>query len=76
MLNNRLNQEQLALLANIVQIFNYVENMQQTSNDRIMLELQRQNKVYLETSIKQNREILERLEQLSKVKEKSNVRHE
>lgn len=52
-----LNQEQLALLANIVQIFNYVENTQQTSNDRIMQELQKQNKVYLE-------EILDRLERL------------
>lgn len=64
MQNNICNPEQLALLANIVQIFNYMENMQQTSNDRIMLELQRQNKVYLETSIKQNKEILERLERL------------
>lgn len=51
---------QLALLANIVQIFNYIENAQQTSNDRIMLELQRQNKVYLE-------EILNKLERLENV---------
>ena len=64
MLNNGLNQEQLALLANVIQIFNYIENAQQTSNDRIMLELQRQNKVYLETSIEQNKEIIERLERL------------
>lgn len=53
-------ENQLALLANIVQIFNYIENAQQTSNDRIMLELQRQNKVYLE-------EILNRLERLENV---------
>ena len=59
MLNNNFNQEQLALLANIVQIFNYMDNLQQTSNDRIMLELQRQNKVYLD-------EILQRLERLEK----------
>jgi hypothetical protein len=52
-----LNQEQLALLANIVQVFNYIENTQQTSNDKIMQELQKQNKVYLE-------EILKRLERL------------
>ena len=51
---------QLALLANIVQIFNYMENMQQTSNDRIMLELQKQNEIYLE-------EILKRLERLENV---------
>ena len=60
MLNN-FNQEQLGLFANIVQIFNYMENSQQTSNDRIMLELQRQNKVYLE-------EILKRLERLENVR--------
>lgn len=64
MLNNSFNPEQLALMANIVQIFNYIENLQQTSNDRILLELQRQNKIYLETSIKQNEEIIERLERL------------
>ena len=63
MLNNPLDTEQLALLANIVQIFNYIENAQQTSNDRIMLELQRQNKVYLE-------EILKRLERLENVRHK------
>ena len=64
MLNNSFNPEQLALMANIVQIFNYIENTQQTSNDRILLELQRQNKIYLETLIKQNNEIIERLERL------------
>lgn len=63
MLNNPLDTEQLALLANIVQIFNYIENAQQTSNDRIMMELQRQNKVYLE-------EILKRLERLENVRHK------
>lgn len=50
-------ENQLALLANIVQIFNYIENSQQTSNDKILLELQKQNKVYLD-------EILKRLERL------------
>lgn len=58
MLNNNLfNTEQLALIADIMQIANYVENLQQTSNDRILQELERQNKVYLE-------EILKRLERL------------
>lgn len=58
MLNNNLfNTEQLALMANIVQIFNYIENVQQTSNDRLLQELEKQNKVYLE-------EILKRLERL------------
>ena len=58
MLNNNLfATEQLALMANIVQIFNYIENVQQTSNDRLLQELEKQNKVYLE-------EILKRLERL------------
>lgn len=58
MLNNNLfDTEQLALMANIVQIFNYIENVQQTSNDRLLQELEKQNKVYLE-------EILKRLERL------------
>lgn len=58
MLNNNLfNAEQLALIADIMQVANYVENLQQTSNDRILQELERQNKVYLE-------EILKRLERL------------
>lgn len=48
-------------MANIVQIFNYIENSQQTSNDRIMIELQKQNEVYLE-------EILKRLERLENVR--------
>lgn len=54
---NDYGQEQLALLANIMQVFNYIENTQQTSNDRILQELQKQNKVYLE-------KILNRLERL------------
>ena len=71
MLNDGFNQEQLAILANVVQIFNYIENAQQTSNDRIMMELQRQNKIYLETSVKQNNEIIERLQRIEEnLKEK------
>ena len=52
-----LNLENLELIANILQVVNYFENTQQTSNDKILQELQRQNKVYLE-------EILKRLERL------------
>ena len=67
---NDYGQEQLALLANIMQVFNYIENTQQTSNDRILQELQKQNKVYLE-------EILNRLERLENAhnqrKSKSNT---
>lgn len=49
--------DRLALIANIFQILNYVENLQQTSNDRLLQELEKQNKLYLE-------EILKRLERL------------
>jgi hypothetical protein len=52
-------QEQLGLLANIVQIFNYMENTQQTSNDKIMLELQKQDEIFLN-------EIIARLERIEK----------
>ena len=64
--NAMFNEDQLALMANIVQIFNYIENSQQTSNDRIMIELQKQNEVYLE-------EILKRLERLENGT--SNIKH-
>lgn len=57
MLNN--NFEQLELIASLLQVASYVENTKQTSNDKILQELQRQNKVYLEAIL--NR--LERLEQ-------------
>lgn len=52
----------LDVISNILQILNYYENTQQTSNDRIMKELQHQNKEYLEIIIEQNKKILERLE--------------
>ena len=38
----------LEFIANILQILNYVENTTQSSNDRILYELQKQNTDYLE----------------------------
>lgn len=58
--------DQLGLLANIVQIFNYMENAQQTSNDRIMQELQHQNQDYLENIAIRLQQILELLEKEKK----------
>lgn len=46
MLNNNL--ETLEVVANILQVANYFENVQQTSNDKIMLKLEHQDKDYLE----------------------------
>lgn len=51
--------ENLNIVANLLQVANYIENNKQTSNDRILQELQKQNKVYLEEILKR----LERLEQ-------------
>lgn len=49
--------DQLALVANLLQVVNFIENSRQTSNDLILQELQKQNKVYLER-------ILDKLERL------------
>ena len=42
----------LDVLSNILQILNYWENTQQTSNDRIMKELQHQNTEFLTEILK------------------------
>jgi len=54
----------LDLLSNILQILNYWENTQQTSNDRIMKELQHQNTEFLTEILKNQTEILTQLERL------------
>ena len=46
-------------LANILQIFNYIENAKQTSNDRIMSELQKQDREYFDKIILKLDKILE-----------------
>lgn len=52
--------EQLTFIANMLQVVNYIENSKQTSNDKILQELQNQNKFYLEQILIK----LERLEEL------------
>lgn len=54
----------LDVLSNILQILNYWENTQQTSNDRIMKELQHQNAEFLTEILKNQTEIITRLERL------------
>lgn len=54
----------LDVLSNILQILNYWENTQQTSNDRIMKELQHQNVEFLTEILKNQTEIITRLERL------------
>lgn len=51
--------EQLNFIANMIQVVNYIENSKQTSNDKILQELQNQNKFYLEQILIK----LERLEE-------------
>lgn len=51
--------EQLNFMANMLQVVNYIENSKQTSNDKILHELQNQNKFYLEQILIK----LERLEE-------------
>ena len=54
----------LNFYANVLQIASYQELLNQANNDDIMTELQHQNKAYLEEIIKNQAEIIKRLERL------------
>lgn len=56
--------DSLDVLSNILQILNYWENKQQTSNDKIMKELQHQNAEFLEQILSNQIEILKKIERL------------
>ena len=56
--------ENLNTLANLVQIASYQELLEQANNDDIMTELQHQNKEFLEQILKNQAEIISRLERL------------
>ena len=56
--------ENLNTFANLIQIASYQELLEQANNDDIMKELDRQNKEFLEIIIKNQAEILKRLERL------------
>ena len=58
--------ERLDIIADILQVANYVLNITEVSNDDIMKALEEQNKRYLEIAIQQNKEIIERLERIEK----------
>ena len=51
----------ITLVGFVMQIMNYQENRQQTGNDDLMKELQKQDKEYLEKIIDNQRLILEKL---------------
>lgn len=54
----------LNTFANLIQIASYQEILKETSNDELFEELQHQNKEYLEQILKNQTEILRRLERL------------
>jgi uncharacterized protein (DUF608 family) len=56
--------DSLDVISNILQILNYWENKQQTSNDKIMKELQHQNTEFLEQILNNQIEILNKIERL------------
>jgi hypothetical protein len=56
--------ENFNTFANFIQIASYQELLQQASNDDLFEELQKQNKIYLEQILKNQTEIINRLERL------------
>lgn len=52
-----INFENLEIVANILQILNYYQNISQTSNDIILKELANQNEKYLKTILKEIKEL-------------------
>lgn len=54
----------LDTFANFIQILSYQEILKETSNDELFEELQHQNKQYLEQILKNQTEIITRLERL------------
>ena len=58
----------LNFYANILQIASYQELLQQANNNDILHELQHQNKEFLEQLLKNQAEILKRLERIENVR--------
>lgn len=62
MKNNKFDSlENLGVLANILQVMNYMQNTEQTTNDGIMKALNLQNEKYLKYIIEQNQIIIDLL---------------
>ena len=58
--------ENLSTLANLLQVATFLMTLTESSNDRLMKELQHQNKDFLEKIVEQNNLIIEKLERISK----------
>jgi hypothetical protein len=68
--NNNLNLEfdfidLLAIISFIIQLINYEENKEQSTNDDIFRELQKQNKKYLEKILENQNKIISILSKLN-----------
>lgn len=62
-----LNLEQLGVFADLLQVLNYIENTSQSSNDRIMAELQKQNKEYFQKIFKRLDDIERKIEEQNEI---------
>lgn len=58
--------DMLTMFDTFLQMADFDMNMRQVGNDTIMEELQRQNKVYLERIVENQKEILNNLDRLNK----------
>ena len=58
------NSENLSTLANLLQIASFLLLINETSNDKLLEELHDQDERYLEKALKQNEEIIARLERI------------
>lgn len=67
MINNNNLPSEYDLFLGFLQIYDLLLNLNQTSNDTIMHELQKQNKEYLSKIIKQNEEIINLLKKNNKI---------
>lgn len=59
-----LNLEGFNFYANIIQLLSYQQLLEQANNDDLMRELQNQDECYLKTIIKNQAEIIKRLERI------------
>jgi hypothetical protein len=59
-----LNLEGFNFYANIIQLLSYQQLLEQANNDDLMRELQNQDECYLKTIIKNQAEIIQRLERI------------
>lgn len=65
--NNNFNENTaLGIFSTFLGVLNYQENLKQTSNDDLLEELKRQDKLYLDRIIEQNELIIKLLKEVSK----------